>query len=156
MTEARITREEMVEMFGSEMPIEAIQLMWNAPPEMTLGEIRSRLRLLAAERAALAPAADDEIDAIRGRHEAARDEPETWTTSHAWAHNDRATLLLHVARLTAELEAERGRRVEVENAARQLLNGASGHYMNAEDRWCLESLLGFYDEEPATQHEDTP
>jgi hypothetical protein len=35
----------------------------------------------------------DTIDGIRARHEAARDEPETWTQSHAWAHLDRATLL---------------------------------------------------------------
>ena len=81
--------------------------------------------LLAARtlRAALAPAADDEVEAIRARHEAARDEPETWITSHAWAHNDRATLLRHVDRLTAELEAERERRVEVEKAARNIVEG---------------------------------
>lgn len=71
--------------------------------------------LVATLRAALTPPADDEISAIRARHEAARDEPETWTESHAWAHLDRATLLRHVDRLSAELakERERGWRVDM-------------------------------------------
>ena len=121
-------------------------------PEPTFPEIQPHEYTFGKGKSA--PAADGagEVEAIRERHEAiekgnfagffydaARQEQ---------AHDDRATLL-HL------LDAERARRVEVEKAARQLLNGASGHYMNAEDRWCLESLLGFYDEDMPATHKDT-
>ncbi len=45
-----ITREEMIAMFGSECPIEAINLIWNAPEQKTLAEIRRELREIAALR----------------------------------------------------------------------------------------------------------
>ena len=40
----RITREEMIEMFGEEMPREAINLLWDAPATKTIGELRAQLR----------------------------------------------------------------------------------------------------------------
>lgn len=46
----KITREEMIEMFGEMMPIEAVSLLWEAPGEMTLGEMRAELRRIAAQR----------------------------------------------------------------------------------------------------------
>jgi len=56
MNDGPITREEMVEMFGSECPIEAINLIWNAPDHKTLAEIRRELReIAAARRATLIP-----------------------------------------------------------------------------------------------------
>ena len=111
------------------------------------------LYALGRLRAALAPPADGagEVEEIKRRHEEAENAPGggDWAEDYGYeAHDDRATLL----RL---LDEERARRVEVEKAARQLLNGASGHYMNAEDRWCLESLLGFYDEDMPATHKDT-
>jgi hypothetical protein len=38
----------MVEMFGSEFPMEAVKLIWNAPDGQTLAEIRRKLREIAA------------------------------------------------------------------------------------------------------------
>lgn len=42
-----ITREEMAAMFGEAMPVEAVNLLFNANPDDTLGEIRARLRAIA-------------------------------------------------------------------------------------------------------------
>lgn len=47
MSEAPITQAEMIELFGETMPIEAVKLAWEAPSEMTLGEIRAKLRQMA-------------------------------------------------------------------------------------------------------------
>ena len=57
------------------------------------------------------PPADDEISAIRARHEAAdKDSGYEWARLYAnQAHTDRATLLRHVDRLSAELAKERER-----------------------------------------------
>ncbi len=41
---SKITRQEMISMFGESMPIEAMTLLWEAPNEMTIGEIRAKLR----------------------------------------------------------------------------------------------------------------
>lgn len=46
MSENKITREEMIGWFGSEMPIEAVNLVWNSPGEKTLGQIREELRAM--------------------------------------------------------------------------------------------------------------
>lgn len=71
----------------------------------------------------------DEIGAIRGRHEVAeKDSGWEWAGLYAdEAHADRATLLdrdarhvAEIARLTAELAAERERRVEVEGALKEI------------------------------------
>ena len=43
----KITQEEMVEMFGESMPMEAVTLVWRAPDDMTAGEIRAELRRIA-------------------------------------------------------------------------------------------------------------
>ena len=44
-----ITLEEMVKMFGEEMPIEAVTVLFNAQPHETIGQIRAKLREVAAE-----------------------------------------------------------------------------------------------------------
>lgn len=46
----KITQDEMVEMFGQSMPVEAVSLLFDAPPEMTIGEIRAKLRTMALPR----------------------------------------------------------------------------------------------------------
>lgn len=46
----RITRAEIVEMFGETMPIEAVNLLWDSPGEMTIGEMRAKLREIASTR----------------------------------------------------------------------------------------------------------
>lgn len=51
-----ITPAEMVEMFGESMPIEAIKLLWSAPDEKTIGEIRSELREIAKLKKSLVDA----------------------------------------------------------------------------------------------------
>jgi len=68
-------------------------------------------------RAALAAPADGEVEAIRQRHEHC----DFVVTKTEWnerasfqAHTDRATLLRHVDRLSAELAKERERRVEAD------------------------------------------
>jgi len=50
-----ITREEMVELFGAEMPIEAVNAVWNAPPDWTTGDVRAELRRLAEQKKAAVP-----------------------------------------------------------------------------------------------------
>lgn len=50
VSKAPITREEMITMFGDAMPIEAVALLWNSPGETTIGEIRAKLREIAAAR----------------------------------------------------------------------------------------------------------
>lgn len=45
-----ITQDEMIAMFGERMPIEAVNLVWESPGEMTLREIRQALREMAAQR----------------------------------------------------------------------------------------------------------
>ena len=52
----KITRQEMIGMFGTDMPAEAINLMWDSPDTKTLGELRAELRQIA--RAAHAGTAD--------------------------------------------------------------------------------------------------
>lgn len=47
---APITQKGMIEMFGESMPIEAVNLVFDAPPEMTCGELRRQLRAMAASR----------------------------------------------------------------------------------------------------------
>lgn len=45
----KITREEMAELFGERMPIEAVALLWDADNETTVGELRQKLRKAARE-----------------------------------------------------------------------------------------------------------
>lgn len=42
-----ITRQDMMDMFGEFMPIEAVNLIWNAPEARTVGEMRAELRKIA-------------------------------------------------------------------------------------------------------------
>ena len=48
----RITREEMIEMFGEPMPMVALKLLWDAPDTKTIGELRAELREIARRRKA--------------------------------------------------------------------------------------------------------
>jgi hypothetical protein len=47
---APITRDELVEMFGEDMPIEAVNLLRNTPGCMTIGEVRVELRKMAMQQ----------------------------------------------------------------------------------------------------------
>ena len=53
--EKQITQEEMQQLFGETMPWQAVELIWNAPDTMTIGEVRSKLRKMAAQRKNLSP-----------------------------------------------------------------------------------------------------
>jgi hypothetical protein len=46
--EDKITQQEMIEMFGETMPLEAATLVWEAPDGMTVGDVRKKLRKIAA------------------------------------------------------------------------------------------------------------
>lgn len=46
----KFTREEFAELFGEEVPIEAVDLVWNSSPEATIGEIREQLRAMGLAR----------------------------------------------------------------------------------------------------------
>lgn len=48
---AKITHEEMIELFGEEMPIEAVSLLWGASDGETIGNVRRKLREMAGARA---------------------------------------------------------------------------------------------------------
>lgn len=50
-----ITQEEMIELFGSEMPMEAVRLVYEAPDDWTCRDVRMRLREIAEERQKAAP-----------------------------------------------------------------------------------------------------
>lgn len=45
----KITQAEIVELFGDEMPIEAANLLFNAPDDMTIDEVREKIRALAKD-----------------------------------------------------------------------------------------------------------
>ncbi len=51
----KITQAEMIAMFGEAMPSEAVSLVFNAPPSMTIGELRANLRTIASEKQRSAP-----------------------------------------------------------------------------------------------------
>jgi len=65
-----ITQEDLIELFGEAMPIEAVNLLWNCPGEWTLGRLRSELRKIAKARI--------EKDALVGR---LRREAVNWSAS---------------------------------------------------------------------------
>lgn len=45
-----ITQDEVYQLFGEELPMEAVQLLWNGSDETTVGELRAKLRDLARRR----------------------------------------------------------------------------------------------------------
>lgn len=47
MSDTKITIGELTALFGDTIPIEAVILIWNAPPEATTAEVRHELRALA-------------------------------------------------------------------------------------------------------------
>jgi hypothetical protein len=49
-TGKRITQEEMTELFGNSMPMEAVNLLFNSPGDKTVGEIRDKLRAIATKK----------------------------------------------------------------------------------------------------------
>lgn len=48
--EDKITQQEMVEMFGETMPMEAYKLLLEATDDMTVGEVRKKLREIGNAR----------------------------------------------------------------------------------------------------------
>ena len=64
--EGPISREEMRALFGEEMPMEAVQLLWGAGPDETIGSVRAKLRALAKERPrVIAMPTREEADELR-------------------------------------------------------------------------------------------
>lgn len=47
--EGPISQAELVGMFGSDMPVEAVNLLWSAEDGATIGDVRKRLREMAAK-----------------------------------------------------------------------------------------------------------
>ena len=47
--EDKITQKEMIELFGETMPIEAANLLFEAPDGWTVGQVRAKLRSLRAK-----------------------------------------------------------------------------------------------------------
>ena len=45
-----ITEAEMRQLFGETLPMEAVQLLWSSPDEVTFGELRAKLRSIAHNR----------------------------------------------------------------------------------------------------------
>lgn len=81
----KITSEEMVEMFGETMPLEAVDMLFNSDGSMTVGEMRAALRKLAEERKRPFDPACDEAVVWRTRgYEPACDDPLV-TAAFAWA-----------------------------------------------------------------------
>lgn len=50
MTDKKITQSEVAELFGGEIPMEALTLLWEAPADMTVAEVRQKLNEMAARR----------------------------------------------------------------------------------------------------------
>lgn len=50
MSEAPITQEEMQQLFGETLPMEAVALLWSEPGNTTFGQMRAKLREIAANR----------------------------------------------------------------------------------------------------------
>lgn len=75
--------------------------------------------------------AQEELDAIRARHDATDPKWQLVGSVGIDAHADRTTLLRHVARLSAELAKERERRVEVDGALRDI-DKCRRYYLQAE------------------------
>lgn len=60
MSDDKITLEELIELFGGSIPMEAVQMLFNAPPERTIGDVRADITALA-KRASEPP---DRITAV--------------------------------------------------------------------------------------------
>lgn len=42
-----LTQDDLIELFGDSMPVEAMQLLWGSHSSTTIGEIRAKLRAMA-------------------------------------------------------------------------------------------------------------
>lgn len=47
MSGEKLTQDELAALFGDTIPIEAVNLIWSSPPEMTVGQIREKLAQMA-------------------------------------------------------------------------------------------------------------
>lgn len=96
----KITREEMRELFGDRMPLEAAKLLWDLPSTKTVDEIRAELRELAMTTATKdEPLTDEMLQGIKGHLEACR------AKGHQNPAVDHMLLLIaEVERLRAENE----------------------------------------------------
>lgn len=45
---SKITQVELEEMFGDDLPIEVVGIIFNADPSETVGEVRAKVRAFAA------------------------------------------------------------------------------------------------------------
>lgn len=90
MSEEKLTHAELGEIFGKTMPIEAVNLIWNSPDHVTVGEIRRELRAMGnAHKRQKAVA-----DAIAKRLEPyATDAENDWD----WIFHDTARVALEAA-----------------------------------------------------------
>ena len=49
MSDDRLTKEELTEIFGIMLPMAAMELIFNTPDGLTIGEVRRKLREIAAK-----------------------------------------------------------------------------------------------------------
>lgn len=66
MNTGPITNEEMIQLFGETMPMEAVDLLWNASVDKTVGELRHELREIAAKRQKAMSEARDKFVLVPG------------------------------------------------------------------------------------------
>lgn len=67
----KITQCELRDLFGETIPMEVVAVLWNSPPEMTLGEVREKIRDLAGPL---------EVRIARQTVEALCSDPRVWAT----------------------------------------------------------------------------
>jgi hypothetical protein len=91
--EPKLTQSEFAEIFGKTIPMEAIDLVFNGPADMTIGEVRKKLRSMGKEHQRLRATADAIEDRI-GRYitPSARQELD-WP----WIFSDAARVALEAA-----------------------------------------------------------
>ena len=115
MNDEPITREEMVEMFGSECPMEAVKLIWNAPDGLTLAEIRRKLREIAAAQTTTrtvhdpftgkdVQVSDDLKDRLRGKY-ACGPVMENGEPEFGWRQHEVPPIQIEAAARIEQLEA---------------------------------------------------
>lgn len=65
----KITQAEMIEMFGEAMPIEAVNLVFDSPDGMSIGEMRAELRRIAKAKSSTLLQSVREAFALMAEHE---------------------------------------------------------------------------------------
>ncbi len=93
MSQQPITQAEMMELFGATMPIEAVTLIWESPPEMTIGEVRAKLRTMGAAHKRHRAAADALAERLKGLKGYFTDPSTDWP----WVFYDASRIMLAAA-----------------------------------------------------------